>query len=497
LTQIGGENLENTDHINWEFETIAKHTLDILLIVDKNQIVKFCTPSLESILGYRPEEFVGKNAFDPVYPEDRDKLMASHREAMTKESMVDEYRVFHKNGEIRYFESRVMPMPNHPDNLVVVSIRDITSRKRMELELENRKNRYQELQNKLKHYSQNLSSVRRIEDLKARLMKELTTVIPDSHPKIVVYNRETLRFEGDFTTGLLLYMPLLTVGKLQVDDKQIHVLLGDHKEQAYILTIMAASIKVSMDRIWFETLVHYTSMVFESLTMIESLMVQLDTALKKVERPQWIIKLLFHLSEKQRMELSSDLHDTVLQDQMSLLKRLETMVKDKQIDDELALQLKGILQGLTDTIHQIQVTCHELRPPLLKELGLIRALEQLFHDTQASSTFTITFTTENIEGLNEEVTIGLYRIAQELLNNATKHSQAAHLHFHLYRSDEALHLTYTDDGIGLDAGNLRPSFNSMGLSGMGERIRSLNGTIEYHSRPGNGLQITLQIPIIG
>lgn len=490
--------MENTNHVNWEFETIAKHTLDILLIVDKNQIVKFATPSLESILGYRSEEFVGTNAFDLVYHEDRDKLMASHREAaMTKESKADEYRVFHKNGELKYFESRVTPIPNHPDNLVVVSIRDITFRKRMELELENRRNRYQELQNQLKHYSQDLSSVRKIVDLQTRLIKELTTVIPDSNPKVVIYNRETLKFEGDFPTGLPSYLPLLSVGKLQFDHKQIHILIGDHKEKAYILSIRASSIKETMDSIWFETLVHYTIMVFESLTIIESLMVQLDTALQKVERPQWIIKLLFHLSEKQRMELSSDLHDTVLQNQMSLFNSLETMLKNQQLDDEMTLQLKGILQGLMDTIHQIRVTCHELRPPLLKELGLIRALENLFHDTQDSSAFNITFTTENMEGftINEEATIGIYRIVQELLNNATKHSQAANLHFHIYRLDETLHLTYTDDGIGLDAGYLTPSFNSMGLSGMRERIRSLNGTIGYYSQPGNGLRITLQIPL--
>ena len=490
------EILENKSGLNWEFETIVQHTLDILLIVDQNQIVKFVTPSFESILGYRIDEFLGKNAFEPVYAEDRDQLMAAHREViLTKEPKVNEYRVFHKNGELKFFESRVMPVQNQPNNLVVVSIRDITFRKNMEAELENRKTRYQELQNKLKNFAQDLSTFMKVSDVQTRLINELTNTIPDSEPKIVTYNHETTN--GNLTNGLISYLPTLAVGKLHYVKEQIHILIGERKEKAYILTVKASSLKESMDSIWFETLVYYTVMVFESLNVIENLMNQLETALKKSERPQWILRLLFNLSEKQRMELSSDLHDTVLQEQIASYRNLETILKEHHFDHNVDLQLKGILQELLDTIHQIRVTCNELRPPLLRELGLIRALENLFDHTQISAPFKIKFTTENTEGLqlNEEETIGLYRIVQELLNNATKHSKANHLHFHLNKVDGTLNLDYSDDGIGFDAEKLTPSFNSMGLSGMRERIQSLNGNIEFHSQPRNGLSIKMQIPI--
>jgi signal transduction histidine kinase len=133
----------------------------------------------------------------------------------------------------------------------------------------------------------------------------------------------------------------------------------------------------------------------------------------------------------------------------------------------------------------------------LRELGLIRALENLLENTQVSAPFKIKFTTENTEGLqlNEEETIGIFRIVQELLNNAVKHSKASNLHFHINRLDKTLHLHYWDNGIGFEAEKLTPSFKSMGLSGMKERIKSLNGTIEFTSQPGNGLSINMQIPI--
>jgi two-component system, NarL family, sensor histidine kinase ComP len=203
------------------------------------------------------------------------------------------------------------------------------------------------------------------------------------------------------------------------------------------------------------------------------------------------------LSEKQRMELSSDLHDTVLQDQMVLLRKLESLLADEQFDKEMDYQLNGIVQGLLDTIHKIRVTCNELRPPLLREMGLVQALENLFEYTQISSTFKIKFNTENTANirLNEEETIGIYRIVQELLNNAAKHSQAANLFFYLYCLDDRIHLHYSDDGIGFEAKELTPSFKSIGLSGMRERIHSLNGNIEFTSQPGNGLSVKMLIPI--
>ncbi|TSI05090.1 PAS domain-containing sensor histidine kinase [Lysinibacillus sp. BW-2-10] len=490
--------MEKTNHMNWEFETITKHTQDILIVVDQNQIVQFITPSFETVLGYRIEELLGRNVFDPVFPEDRDRLIASHREVINlKEPKMDEYRVYHKNGEVKYVESRVMLIPNDPNNLVVVNIRDITLRKSMEAELANRKNRYQVLQNQLKKYSQDLSMVLKLSDLKNRLIKELETVLPEAQPLISIFHRETESFEGDFPIGLLSYLPTLAIGKIQYDNEQIHILLGERKEKAHILTINACSIKESMDLIWFETLIFYTVMVFESLHVIENLINQLESALQNNKRPQWMMRLLFNLSEKQRLELSSDLHDTVLHEQMILYRNLDAILKEYNFEGEIQDQLNGIVKGVSDSIHQIQMTCHELRPPLLRELGLLSSLENLFEYMQVSSTFKINYTTENTEALvlNEEETIGLYRIVQELLNNAGKHSRASNLYFHIENKENNIMLQYSDDGIGFDSEKLTPTYKSIGLSGMRERIKSLGGTIEFDTQPGEGLRVRLELPI--
>lgn len=486
-----------TSNIDWEFETITKHTMDIILIIDKNHIIKFVTPSFEDILGYHVDEIIGTNAFDLVVKEDREQLIKSHAEALNSEgASTREYRVLHKNGEVKYFESSVMPV-DHPEEFVVISIRDITIRKKIENELESRKNRYQVLQDRLKKYSQDISNVMNVFDLKHRLIEELNTILPNSEPHIISFNHEHQSVEGNCPSNWFETLPKLTAGKLEYQGEKVLILIGERKEQAYILSLNVSSIEEPMDSIWFETLVYYTIMVFESLNVIENLMMQLEKALEKNEKPQWILRLLFNLSEKQRLELSSDLHDTVLQEQLGLYRRLEDLLKEVEFPGETDEQLRSIVQGLLDTIHQIRMTCHELRPPLLKEIGLEKALENLFEHTQLSSTFKISYTAKDTSGLqlNEEKTIGIYRVVQELLNNAVKHSQATNLFFHMTSLDERLFLEYTDDGKGFEQNKLTPSFKSMGLSGIRERIQSLNGQIEFYSRQGEGVKAKIQIPI--
>lgn len=485
---------------NWLYDTITNYILDIILIVYRNQIVQYATPSIETVLGYGPEEFIGMNAFDPLHPEDKAYLMEAHKQVInTEHPVTNEYRVYHKNGELRYFESRFMPVPDHPDHYGVVTIRDVTERKRIENELQRRKNRYEQLQNSLKLFSQDLSSVMKISELEARLRKEIIDVLSDSETQILIFDRKNQKFESGHFPELRADMPQLTGGKLEYVSDQVLIKIGDRKDRAYILTLNSRSVTESMDSIWLETLVYYAVMVFESLNVIENLLNQLESALQSNETPQWILRLLFNLQEKQRLNLSSDLHDTVLQDQIDLYRRLEALLNHNEIGREMRDQLKAIEQGLLDTIHQIRMTCNELRPPLLREMGLEMALSNLFEYTQLSSTFKISFQSENTAGLslNEEQTIGTYRIVQELLNNAAKHSKASILHFYLCKQDDTLKLEYSDDGVGFEPEKLSPTFNNMGLSSMRQRAQSLNGSIEFHSQQGSGLRVIMGIPITG
>lgn len=465
------------------FEMVFNHTLDGMFIVDQNRHLVYATPSMMNMSGYEFEEVANRDMFFFVHPEDKEYMLQRHKNLLaSKQKNATEYRIIKKSGEIRHFECRTTPLPDTENYLQVVTVRDITDRKLMEIELEKRKNRYEVLQKSLRNFSKDLSLVMKLSDLEERLSREIQTILPDSEPRLLLLTKEeTLS---------------LKVGRLEIRSDEILIKIGERNQSSYILRLNSSAIQEQMDSIWLETLSHYTVMVFENLNIIENLMEQLESAVAKKETPRWVLRLLFNLQEQQRLTLSSDLHDTVLQDQIDLYRRLEALLKRMDLDQDSKSKLKEIEQGMLDIVHEIRMTCNELRPPLLRELGLERALENLFEHIQVTSTYKIDFYSNSVPPLTEELTIGIYRIIQELLINAENHARASKLQIRIDCMDGLFKLEYQDDGVGFDAINLNPSFNSMGLTSMMQRAESLGGNIGFDSKPGLGLKVILELPII-
>lgn len=465
------------------FQTILNQTTDMLLICNKERNVLFSTPNFKSMFGHTDEEWRKMDAFTIVHPDDLQLMIDRHRHHVSNHANgTAEYRVITKNGEIRYCECKTTPLLDTEEFLQVVSVRDVTERKIMEIELEASKNRYEVLQQSLKSFSRDLSLVMKLSDLEDRLLKEIRKILAGSNP--------TLLFMSDVKNT-----PFV-IGKILTQSDQIQVKIGEWEEKTYVLSIKASSIKENMESIWLETLIQYTVMVFENLKAIENLMSQLETAVESKKTPQWVLRLLFNLQEQQRLTLSSDLHDTVLQDQIALYRKLEDLLKRLDLGEESKGRLKEIEQGLLDIIHEIRKTCNELRPPLLRELGIERALENLFEHTQVSSTYKIEFFSDAIPPLSEELTIGIYRIVQELLLNAENHSRASIVNFQIRCRNGVFKMEYYDNGVGFDEVKLNPSFNSMGLTSMIQRAESLGGNIEFNSKQDIGLRVNLELPLI-
>jgi two-component system, NarL family, sensor histidine kinase ComP len=465
------------------FETVLKYTSDLLIIVDRNRHIIYISPNVYEMTGYTAEESLNRDGFYFIHPVDKENLLNRHKNLLaSKQSNTSEYRIIKKDGEIRYFECKTTPLPNTENYLQVVSVRDVTERKQMEMDLEYHKNRHEILQNSLKHFSNDLSSVMKLSDLEARLIKELETILPNSNPAILKKGSE----DG----------PELILGKIEIVSEKMLIKIGERKQCPYILSVSANVINEKMESIWLETLAHYSRMVFENLMMIENLVDQLETASHSKESPQWFLRMIFNLQEQQRLTLSSDLHDTVLQDQIDLFRKLESLINRYEIEKSAKSKLVEIEQGLLDIIHEIRVTCNNLRPPLLRELGLERSLENLFEHIQVTSTYKIIFSTKDLSlvMLSEEQTIGIYRIVQEFLHHAEETSKANLIKFDVYYEKDRLKLEYSDDGVDFEVNNENPSNKNMRLTNIKQRVQSLGGKIEISSRHDYGLNAVLEMP---
>jgi two-component system sensor histidine kinase ComP len=246
-----------------------------------------------------------------------------------------------------------------------------------------------------------------------------------------------------------------------------------------------------------KTITRYVCVLYDSFRLIEDLTKELERATIDKASPAWMLRLLFNLSENERKRLSQDLHDAALQEQIIWYRKLEQLCNDDSIPVELRKQLEEITEGLLDVIYQIRITCNELMPPMLKQEGLVSSLEVLFEFTQIRTDYSIQFNSAGFDDtLNDIQLIGIYRIVQELLANATKHSEATQVSITLSCQESQIHLTYEDNGVGMDVNKLSgQSFNQMGVYGMTERVRSMDGTMEIRSSLNNGLAVVISIPV--
>jgi signal transduction histidine kinase len=135
-----------------------------------------------------------------------------------------------------------------------------------------------------------------------------------------------------------------------------------------------------------------------------------------------------------------------------------------------------------------------LRPPILDDLGLEPALRWLARSQGESSGIDVQAEIEPLPPLDGELQTLLFRVAQEAVNNAVKHSGAGTILMRLVARDGALQLQVADDGRGCDPAAAIASGGS-GLGGIRERLRLHEGRLELHSAPGEGTRVRAMVPL--
>jgi signal transduction histidine kinase len=159
-------------------------------------------------------------------------------------------------------------------------------------------------------------------------------------------------------------------------------------------------------------------------------------------------------------------------------------------------QVKEMLDQIDEQVRRLS---HELRPTILDDLGLIPAIEFLAGGVSKRANQAIIVHGSFKERLPAPIETALYRIVQEALTNAAKHSQARNVHIRLERSDGHVHCTVRDDGIGFNAASARTrkTDGGLGLLGMRERLSALGGTLNIQSSPSQGTMLLINLPLEG
>jgi signal transduction histidine kinase len=136
-----------------------------------------------------------------------------------------------------------------------------------------------------------------------------------------------------------------------------------------------------------------------------------------------------------------------------------------------------------------------MMPGLLTRMGLYEALIDLFDKVNDTEEIKVeTNIPDDLERLDENKEIMLYRIIQEVVNNTLKHAQAKNLEFSVARANGNLEVLYKDDGKGFDVKEKLES-KTIGLKSIQSRVNFMNGGVEIYSQPGEGTKYKFTIPI--
>jgi PAS domain S-box-containing protein len=208
-----------------------------------------------------------------------------------------------------------------------------------------------------------------------------------------------------------------------------------------------------------------------------------------------INRRLTEAQEKERTRIARDLHDDINQRLGMLAVEIEEL-KRNQPDSatELRRQLTEIGEWINGVSLGVQSISHQLHSPQLEYLGIVAAMKSFCRDFGARQKVEIDFTNDEIPQLvSHEVSLCLFRIMQEALHNAAKHSGVHHFVVRLNSSSRDLHLTVSDRGAGFDV-EWAINKGGLGLISMRERVRLVSGTIVIESKPTGGTTIHVRVP---
>ena len=194
---------------------------------------------------------------------------------------------------------------------------------------------------------------------------------------------------------------------------------------------------------------------------------------------------------QERKRISKDLHDGIGQKLTALKLGIINLAPQLQ-DKELKQQLDQISNEFSKSAEELRQISHQMMPKALMEQGLIQALEDLLENTFKFSPITCNFEYYKVEGrYAERLEVSVYRIAQELLNNALKHARATEIHMQLMELDKQLILIVEDNGKGFDSGLAQ----GQGLYNIKSRLDIVKGVVNYEPGPETGMLATVTIPL--
>ncbi|MFJ6267053.1 ATP-binding protein [Lysinibacillus xylanilyticus] len=346
-----------------------------------------------------------------------------------------------------------------------------------------------------------IGRVVKIEDLLEKFVQEIVSHLEIKHVYVLTYDLQTHQMTStspskEYTQNQIneILLENLSLGDIKKtehfyiafihqDVNYKRILIVDHNKSIYLK---------EEELLWLELLLLYLNNFIENTKMVEDLLEQLKH-MKEADKSQlpWLNKLLWLRFEQEKYQLAQELHDTVLQEQLHIAREMDVFIHAKRTTD-IHMNLTKIHDHMIASLNDLRGYCENLKPPLLDTLGLNAALEKFIQKVHKRADFVLIYTIDRLYLEDERLNLIIYRLFQELMNNALKHSHAKTVEIHLLETEDGFEINYSDDGVGCKMDDIIVS-DSMGIRGMQERVQAFNGQFSITTDVGEGMSIRIKV----
>jgi signal transduction histidine kinase len=221
---------------------------------------------------------------------------------------------------------------------------------------------------------------------------------------------------------------------------------------------------------------------------------QRSIAEKAERRMRQLSQRLVATQEEERKSLSRELHDHVAQVLTALRMELGRIERNRSpADARLGAAVSECKQLVNQMFRTVRDLALGLRPSMLDDFGLRAALEWHLRDVTRRYGVDVELNMEgNLETLPDRFQTCVYRAIQEALTNCVRHARARSITVNVTGHDDGLDVSVTDDGVGFDSVQRR---EGLGLRGIEERVKELDGVVTITSRPGHGTKLAIHLPL--
>jgi PAS domain S-box-containing protein len=204
---------------------------------------------------------------------------------------------------------------------------------------------------------------------------------------------------------------------------------------------------------------------------------------------------LVEAQEQERARIARELHDDITQRLALLSIEIDqTQHHPTEISSEVPEPIHQLSNKAREIANDISALSHELHSSKLDFLGIVGGMRSWCREFGERQKLQIDFESHNVPQLPHEISLCLFRVLQEALQNAAKHSGATRIEVRLVESSGEFHLTVSDSGKGFDI-NAPGQSRGLGLTSMQERVRLVGGTFAIDSKPEAGTTIKVRVVI--